>query len=79
MLLSSATGAVQAAGIQVNASCTLIDAITAANTDAIVNGCGPGSGADTITFDPSITTVSLTTVNNTGNGLVDNRQQYRQW
>jgi len=32
MLLSSANGAVQAAGIQVNASCTLIDAITAVIT-----------------------------------------------
>ena len=30
--------------------CTLVDAITAANTDQQTGGCPPGSGADTITL-----------------------------
>ena len=42
-------------------TCTLVDAITAANTDAAVGGCTAGSGADTIELT---TNVTLTTVNN---------------
>lgn len=34
-------------------ACTLRDAVTAANTDAAVNACAAGSGADTITFNLS--------------------------
>ena len=37
-----------AATIPVNASCTLINAITAANTDTATGGCPAGNGADTI-------------------------------
>ena len=33
-----------------DSSCTLREAITAANTDAATGGCSAGSGADTITF-----------------------------
>ncbi len=50
-----------AADISVNGStCTLADAIAAANTDAAVAGCSAGSGADTITLTRNITlTASL--------------------
>ena len=37
-----------AATIPVNASCTLVNAITAANTDTATGGCPAGNGADTI-------------------------------
>ena len=39
--------------------CALRDAVTAAATDAAVNGCAAGSGADTIVFDMS-GTITLT-------------------
>lgn len=42
-------------------SCTLVDAITAANTDAAAGGCGAGSGADVIDLQ---TDVTLTAANN---------------
>ena len=56
-------GDVQAASITVdktsdedpNGTCTLADAITAANTDTATNGCTAGSGADTITLGVNIT------------------------
>ena len=48
-----------AATITVNATCTVNDAIIAANTDAPSGGCAAGSGADTIVL-PANTTVLLT-------------------
>jgi predicted outer membrane repeat protein len=42
-------------------TCTLVDAVTAANTDAAVGGCPAGSGADTIELT---TDVTLTDVDN---------------
>ena len=39
----------------VNGTCSLADAITAANTDTATNGCTAGSGADTITLCVNIT------------------------
>ena len=45
----------QAANITVNATCSLSDAITAANTDTATGGCPAGSGADTITLTENIT------------------------
>ena len=56
-------GEVRAASITVdkssdddtNGTCTLWDAITAANTDTATNGCAAGSGADTITLGVNIT------------------------
>ena len=42
-------------------TCTLVDAITAANTDSAVGGCAAGSGADTVQLT---TDVTLTAVNN---------------
>ncbi len=57
----------QAASIPADGTtCTLVDAITAANTDAVAGGCLAGSGADTITIT---NTVTLTTANNNDNGL----------
>lgn len=44
-------------------TCTLIDAITAANNDTVTGGCSAGSGADTIIL-PILSTHTLTTVNN---------------
>ncbi|MGH8589889.1 MAG: right-handed parallel beta-helix repeat-containing protein [Gammaproteobacteria bacterium] len=49
-------------------SCTLVDAITAANTDAPVGGCSAGGGADTITLRFQSSTQTLTTVNNSTYG-----------
>jgi hypothetical protein len=45
-------------------TCTLVDAITAANSDSVVGGCVAGSGADTIELT---TDVTLTAVNNQPN------------
>jgi len=53
----------QAGTINVGGACTLVDAITAANTDTATGGCTAGSGADTINLQ-SGTTYTLTTVNN---------------
>ena len=41
--------------IRVSSSCSLADAITAANTDSAVGGCTAGSGADTIHLAGNIT------------------------
>lgn len=46
---------VQAADIEVGASCSLADAITAANRDAPRGGCPAGNGADTITLSGAVT------------------------
>ena len=61
--LSMSVGEIQAASItvdktaddDVNGTCTLWDAITAADTDTATNGCPAGSGADTITLSVNIT------------------------
>ena len=45
----------QAANITVNSTCSLADAITAANTDTATGGCQAGSGDDTITLTGNIT------------------------
>ena len=45
----------QAVSITVNATCTLANAITAANTDTATGGCAAGSGADTITLTENVT------------------------
>ena len=52
-----------AATISVGGGCTLVDAITAANNDAVTGGCTAGSGADSIEL-PFGSTTTLTTVNN---------------
>ena len=50
-----------AATIPVGGSCTLVDAITAANTDTATGGCPAGNGADTIVL-PAGSTQTLTSV-----------------
>ena len=57
----------EAATIVVNASCRLVNAIRAANTDTATGGCPRGSGADTIRL-PAGSTQTLTTVNNSTYG-----------
>jgi hypothetical protein len=60
---------VWAATITVGGGCSLVDAITAANTDAASGGCTAGTGADTIELT---TDVTLTSSNNNlfgSNGL----------
>ncbi len=51
-LLSSAIlwaiGSAHAATIYVTDSCTLVDAMVAANTDTVTGSCVAGSGSDTI-------------------------------
>jgi Ca2+-binding RTX toxin-like protein len=54
-----------AATITVGGSCTLVDAITAANTDLATGGCPEGSGADVIALTGNVT---LSAVNNTTDG-----------
>jgi hypothetical protein len=56
-----------AATIPVGGNCTLVDAITAANTDSATGGCPAGSGADTIVL-PAGSTQTLTQVNNSTYG-----------
>jgi len=46
-------------------TCTLVDAITAANTDSSVGGCTAGFGSDTLELT---TDVTLTAVNNNASG-----------
>lgn len=46
---------IQAADIELSDTCTLADAITAANTDEAVGGCPAGDGADTISLASDIT------------------------
>jgi hypothetical protein len=59
-LLVLAASAAQAATITVDASgtCTLTDAITAANTDTSTGGCAACSGADTIIFETDIALIA---------------------
>ncbi|MCY3979725.1 MAG: hypothetical protein OXG23_16620, partial [Chloroflexi bacterium] len=53
---------VLAAGITVNADCSLANAIIAANTDQATGGCSAGSGADTITITAAGTTKGVITL-----------------
>jgi hypothetical protein len=48
-------------------TCTLAQAITAANTDTITGGCPAGTGADTLLLPPD-GIITLTTVDNTSEG-----------
>ena len=51
---------VHAADITVNDTCSLKNAITAANTDTATGGCAAGSGADTITLTGDVTVTDRT-------------------
>jgi len=68
LLLLLAASATQAANIIVDAggTCTLADAITAANTDTATGGCAAGSGDDTITLQTDVTlSAALPTITST--------------
>jgi hypothetical protein len=65
LLLTLGHGPALAATINVNGTtCTLVNAITAANNNAATGGCTAGSGADTNVL-PANSTQTLTSVNNT--------------
>ncbi|MEZ5583103.1 MAG: choice-of-anchor Q domain-containing protein [Candidatus Competibacteraceae bacterium] len=67
ILAVGAMASAQAATITADGTtCTLVDAITAANSDTATGGCTAGSGADVIELTAS--TYTLNTVNNTANG-----------
>ena len=59
MFLLGPGPAVRAASITVSESCSLQDAITAANTDTATGGCAAGSGADRITVSEDVTLSAL--------------------
>jgi hypothetical protein len=67
LLLALGHGQALAATISVGGGCSLIDAITAANTDTATGGCSAGSGADMISL-PASSTHTLTSVNNSTYG-----------
>ena len=56
---------VAAAEIEVSGGCTLVDAITADNTNTATGSCSAGSGADTITLTADVT---LTVVDSSTHG-----------
>ncbi|MCC6617131.1 MAG: hypothetical protein IT320_26900 [Anaerolineae bacterium] len=60
---AAAPAAAQPDAITVDADCSLIDAIRAANTDSAVGSCPAGNGADTIllTIDVTLTSAHTTT------------------
>ena len=59
LTLALSSAPVQAATITADGTtCTLIDAISAANTDTATGGCAAGSGADTIDLLGNVTLVS---------------------
>ena len=55
MLALALATPVYAADIAVDESCSLFDAITAANADEAVGGCPAGDGADVITLSADVT------------------------
>ncbi|MBI3249188.1 MAG: DUF4215 domain-containing protein [Deltaproteobacteria bacterium] len=61
--------------ITVDGTCTLVDAITSANTDTAVGDCGAGSGADTIvlTVDTTLTESNNSTYGDTGLPLIESK------
>jgi hypothetical protein len=67
LLLALGQAPAFAATLNVSGGCTLVDAITAANTDNAIGLCPAGSGADTIVLRQS-STHTLTTANNTTYG-----------
>jgi hypothetical protein len=69
LLLALSQGSGQAATIVVDElTCTIVDAIVAANADAAQGGCPAGRGADTLVLAPPGSTVTLRSVNNTTYG-----------
>ena len=67
LLLALGQASALAATINVGGGCSLLDAITAANTDNEIGLCKAGNGKDTIVLTAG-STHTLTTVNNTSFG-----------
>lgn len=65
LLLALGQAPALAATITVGGSCTLVDAITAANTDLATGGCPAGNSSDVIALTGNVT---LSAVNNTTDG-----------
>ncbi len=59
ILLSTVAAPARSAVITVSGPCSLIDAITAANNDAITGGCTAGAGADTIELEHDVTLTAV--------------------
>ncbi len=62
LLLALGQAPALAATINVGGGCSLVDAVTAANSDAATGGCSAGSGADTLELAAG-STHTLTSVN----------------
>ena len=92
LMLALGQPSAQAATITVNSSCTLVDAITAANTDTPTGECAAGKGADIIvlpaesqqiagginnsTYGPTGLPVISSTITIAGNGSTIGRAYY---
>ena len=50
-------------------TCTLVDAITSANTDTATGGCTAGSGADVIELTADVTLIAVDNTTDGDNGL----------
>lgn len=85
-LLGLLTATVHAADITVDSSCSLADAITAANSDAASGGCPAGSDADTIALTGNVTLdsplpviESEITIEGNGHTISGNKQHQIFW
>ena len=58
----AAMGSAHGATINVDGGCTLVDAIQAANTDAVVGGCTAGSDDDVIQFVTPDSQITISTI-----------------
>src|SRR5215831_10303497 len=67
LMLALGQPSARAATITVNNGCTLVDAITAANTDTATGGCAAGRGEDTIVL-PAGSQQILTDISNSAYG-----------
>ena len=79
------TPVARAADINVSGACTLVDAITAANTDTATGGCEAGNGADTLILEPDRTSprsaalFALNMLVGTPEGSTYTRNDYEAW
>jgi hypothetical protein len=58
-LVAATVAPARSAVITVSGGCTLVDAVSAANADAIVGGCAAGSGADTVVLEHDVTLTAV--------------------
>ena len=69
LLLALGQAPALAATITVTGTCTLVDAITAANTDIATGGCPAGRGADVIVLTEDVTLTAVDNTTDSPNGL----------